>query len=80
MGEDFKERAVHNINKKRFDENFEKIFGKKLKHIHRFYEVKDFTNEEYERHNVIAVSVIDLGRKICKLCGHIEPEDKLWVV
>lgn len=72
MGEDFKERAVHNINKKKFDEGWDRIFRKKVKCTHTFYEVKDFTNEEYERHNVIAVSVIDLGKKICKICGYIE--------
>lgn len=77
MGEDFKERSVHNIDKKKYDEGCARIFGNKPNHTHTFYEFKDFTYEEYQRRNILAVSVIDLGRKICKLCGHMEPEDKL---
>lgn len=29
MGQDFKETAVHNVNKKKYDEGYARIFGKK---------------------------------------------------
>lgn len=39
---------------------------------HDFYEAKDFTSEEYDRRNQLAVMVIDGGLAVCKRCGELE--------
>lgn len=41
---------------------------------HTLYEPSDFTTEEYERRNVLAVMVIDGDLSICKFCGRSEGE------
>lgn len=46
---------------------------------HELYEPKDFTNEEYQRRNVLAVMVIDGGLGVCKRCGATEIELETWV-
>ena len=45
---------------------------KQSNHPHEFYVVDDFTQEEIERHNVLAVAVLNDNRKICKRCGYEE--------
>jgi hypothetical protein len=39
-------------------------------HEHEFYTEADFTQEEIERRNVLAVAVIGDSRKICRRCGY----------
>lgn len=41
---------------------------------HELYVQDDFTEEEYERENVLAVAVIDKGLHICMRCGAGEAE------
>lgn len=41
---------------------------------HTLYQTSDFTTEEYERRNVLAVAVIDGDIAICKVCGRGEIE------
>lgn len=41
-------------------------------HPHEFYGEGDFTQEEIERHNVLAVAALIDKRKICKRCGYEE--------
>ncbi len=47
-------------------------------HSHTLYKSKDFTNEEYERRNRLAVAVIDGGLSVCKYCGAAEMEISTW--
>ena len=39
-------------------------------HVHEYYTEKDFTQEEIERHNVLAMMVINEHRLVCKRCGY----------
>lgn len=39
---------------------------------HEFYTKKDFTKEEYARHNKLAIAVLDNKRRICKRCSYEE--------
>jgi len=39
---------------------------------HVFFTKEDFTKEEIERKNVLAVYVIEQSRKICNFCGYEE--------
>lgn len=48
-------------------------------HQHELYQPKDFTEEEYQRRNQLAVMVIDGGLGICKRCGAGEVELETWV-
>lgn len=41
---------------------------------HQLYEAKDFTQEEFERRNQLAVMVIEGGLGVCKICGGAEIE------
>lgn len=42
---------------------------------HRFFNKNDFTSDEYNRHNVLAMAVIDKHQKICKKCGYHKTVD-----
>ena len=44
-------------------------------HVHEFYGEGDFTQEEIERHNVLAVAALIDKRKICKRCGYEDCEN-----
>lgn len=44
-------------------------------HEHEFYGEGDFTQEEIERHNVLAVAALIDKRKICKRCGYESSEN-----
>lgn len=39
---------------------------------HNIYKKEDFTKEEIERNNILAVMVIHEGSSICKKCGNDE--------
>ena len=39
---------------------------------HELYKDSDFTSEEYDRRNTLAIMVIDGGLSICKKCGEAE--------
>jgi len=41
---------------------------------HKLFTVKDFTQEEIDRKNILAVQVIDFDLKHCKVCGRTERE------
>jgi hypothetical protein len=41
---------------------------------HVLYTASDFTKEEIERDNILAVQVIEHGLSICKVCGKAERE------
>lgn len=41
---------------------------------HILYVPDDFTDEEIERGNILAVHVLDRGMNICKRCGRAEVE------
>lgn len=41
---------------------------------HILYTADDFTQEEIERENILAVHAIDQGLSICKVCGKAESE------
>lgn len=45
---------------------------------HELYTTADFTEEEYQRRNQLAVMVIDGGLGICKRCGAGESELDDW--
>jgi len=42
--------------------------------MHTLYKPSDFTDEEIERKNILAVMVIDENRLICKKCGKSDAE------
>jgi len=46
----------------------------KLHETHWLYQAKDFTEEEYERGNLLATAVIDGDHAICRLCGKTNRE------
>lgn len=48
---------------------------KQSDHVHEFYAEGDFTQEEIERHNVLAVAALIDKRKICKRCGYEDCEN-----
>jgi len=39
---------------------------------HRIFTKADFTVDEYERKNILAVQVIDFDLKTCSVCGSTE--------
>ena len=41
---------------------------------HRIFTKVDFTFEEYERKNILAVQVIDFDLKTCSVCGRTESD------
>ena len=41
---------------------------------HRIFTKADFTVDEYERKNILAVQVIDFGLKTCSVCGRTESD------
>lgn len=45
-----------------------------MKDGHVLYEASDFTDEEYDSRNTLAVLVIDGGLSVCKLCGAAESQ------
>lgn len=41
---------------------------------HSFYTEEDFTQDEVDRKNELAVQVLVVGSRICKRCGYMEVE------
>lgn len=41
---------------------------------HVFYTPSNFTTEEIDRRNLLAIAVVEGGLKICKKCGAAEAE------
>lgn len=41
---------------------------------HTLFKAEDFTAEEIERGNILAINVVEKGYSICKICGRGESE------